>query len=138
MSYLAFTYKQYDNYGGIRNNFRGTFEEKADLLKCVKGDRYDYLYLEILDTDTLGFEEYKWYSRYVYMDRRKLEDGTWDNDKHWLVNVWYHKPSEWTEFSFRDGGCGFDTEEHKMMYEAGEWMSPDYHRGEEHERSLNK
>lgn len=135
-NYLAFTNSEYDK-SDVKDSCRGYFCNEEDLLKCVKGNRYDYKYLTILDLDTRGFTEYVWNSRYIYMDRRKMEDGTWDHEKKWLVMYWFHQPSVWIEFSFKDGGCGFDTEEHQMMYEAGRWVHIDYDHSDEYEGRLN-
>lgn len=118
MTYLAFTYADYYCHG-IKDSFRGTFNDKHDLLIRVKGDRYDFRNLEILDTDTLGIERYWWNARFKERTEYETNEDGSQSAKHFLKDDWI--PADLVgdfEIKYEEGRRQWDRD---MEYEYGYW-----------------
>lgn len=80
MAYVAFTYYDYGT-PGIKNNFRGYFDDDREVFKIIHGDRSDQQNLEIMNLETLAIEKYRWISD--WQSKGRDEEG---NDM--MVHRW--------------------------------------------------
>lgn len=94
MAYLAFIYDTYYCHG-VKESFAGAYADREEACERLRGGRWEFQHLELMDSDTFGITVYEWLPLYNYKywylaggEKKETLTHSWDETKPVIELEW--------------------------------------------------